>query len=595
MRHLLLVLLYALAAPAVADDEPPALVVTALKPGEMRVPAQLSASQREQYRVIFRHIAAGRTSAARAALAAMGTGPLHGTAEAELLLRRGTAAGQAALVAWLEDHAEAPQAREIAGLARRAGAADLPQLAVEKQLVPVRLTPSIGPRPARSQRPADEAFEAAAKNAIAGRRAGEVAALLDRYGSELSSEVKSEWAGRAAWDFYIDLDDPSARMLGARAADGVGDWAAFGNWVAGLASFRMGDFDAASRHFDSIGKQFANEEMRSAAAFWAARAHVRARRPNLAPERVAAARRLDPTGFYGLLATRQLGLEPGLDWREPDFITADWTTLQDLPGARRAAALKEIGESGLADRELRHLARTTENRHYEPILRLAARLDLPATQYWLAANPPAGLKAPMAARFPTPDWRPVNGWRVDRNLVFAHAMQESRFITTARSGAGARGLMQLMPGTARELSKVLQLPPEHSDLADPSFNVELGQAYLETLRDTPATQALLPKVIAAYNAGPGSVQRWNLGELKDNNDVLLFVESIPFRETRHYVEVVLRNYWLYEMKTAAQSGVEGPLPKSASLSAVAANLWPRFPGMPGAREVAFPGAPAVVR
>ena len=64
---------------------------------------------------------------------------------------------------------------------------------------------------------------------------------------------------------------------------------------------------------------------------------------------------------------------------------------------------------------------------------------------------------------------------------------------------------------------------------------EYGQSYLEMLRDSSHTQGLLPKVIADYNAGPGSVQKWNNGGLRDNGDVLLFMESIPFRETPTYV------------------------------------------------------------
>jgi soluble lytic murein transglycosylase-like protein len=159
--------------------------------------------------------------------------------------------------------------------------------------------------------------------------------------------------------------------------------------------------------------------------------------------------------------------------------------------------------------------------------------------------------------------------------VFAHALQESKFITSARSGVGAKGLMQIMPGTARDLAKALELDPTPEQLADPSFNVEFGQSYLEMLRDSPHTQGLLPKVIAAYNAGPGSVQKWNNGALRDNGDVLLFIESIPFRETRHYVEVVMRNYWLYQEKEAAQSGRRAPA--AQSIAAVAANQWPRFP------------------
>lgn len=78
-------------------------------------------------------------------------------------------------------------------------------------------------------------------------------------------------------------------------------------------------------------------------------------------------------------------------------------------------------------------------------------------------------------------------------------------------------------------------------------------------------------MIAAYNAGPGSVKKWN-EQLRDKNDPLLFIESIPFAETRHYVEVVLRNYWMY------QQGDGAALP---SLDALAQGMWPRFPGLPG--------------
>jgi soluble lytic murein transglycosylase-like protein len=565
-----------------AEDESEAqtLVVKALRPSEMRVPAQLTPAQRAAYREIFQAISAGRLAVAANLLAGMPEGPLHPTAQGQVLIRKGAGAGQAALLGWLAANPGAPEAREIAGLARRTGAADVPPPLAEKRLMPVRLTPSMGPRGATSLSPADGSFQAEARSAIAREDAAAVEGLLDRYGSQLTAEVRSEWASRAAWDLYLDLDDSSARRLALRAANGSGDWAAFGNWVGGLAAFRQGDCAASATFFDGVAQQYANDEQKSAAAFWAARAHLRCGAPEKVADRLKAAARLDPTGFYGLLAMRQLGLAPSFDWREPDFITADWTTLKDLPGARAAVALNEIGYDGLADRQLRHLARTTPDQYYEPILRLAARLDMPATQYWLAANPPAGMKPPMAARFPTPNWRPVNGWRVDRNLVFAHAMQESRFITTARSGAGAQGLMQIMPGTARDLSKVLQLPPDGS-LADPSFNVEYGQAYLEMLRDSPITSAQLPKVIAAYNAGPGSVQKWNQGGLRDNGDVLLFVESIPFRETRHYVEVVLRNYWLYQLKAGASDNDANPLFDSPSLTALAANQWPRFPGTSG--------------
>jgi soluble lytic murein transglycosylase-like protein len=544
---------------------------------ERSVPAQLSPAQREQYSRIFKMIDKGQVTAASAELSAMPRGPLHATAEAQILIAQGSGAGLMRLVAFLESNPDAPQANAIAGLARKAGATDLPPLTRTKQLVAVRLTPPMGPRGARTETETDTAFATAARAAISADRPIEVEALLDRLAPELTAEVRSEWAQRAAWDAYLQMDDALARQLGARAGDGRGEWAALGHWTAGLASFRQEDCEGAAKHFDAISQVYsASSDLRAAAAYWAARSHVRCGRPWMSPERLKAAVARDRDGFYGLLAAEALGVETSFDWREPDFIQADWTTLKGHAGAQRAAALVEIGQLGLADRELRHLAAATANDTYEPILRLAARLNLPATQYWLAQNPPPGMMPPMSARLPTPDWRPIRGWRVDRSLVFAHALQESKFITTARSGVGAKGLMQIMPGTARDLAKAMEIEASPEQLADPAFNVEYGQSYLEMLRDSPHTEGKLPKVIAAYNAGPGSVMKWNQGGLRDNGDVLLFIESIPFRETRHYVEVVMRNYWLYQAKEAAQA------PKRAAgqtpgIAAVAANQWPRFP------------------
>jgi len=570
-----------------------ALPAAELSARERAVPSQLTPRQRFQYRRIFLDIRAGRLSAASTALAAMGRGPLHPVAEGQILLAEGAGAGQARLAAWLAENPGAPQARQIAELARRAGAADLPRLPDGHRLVPVSFTPPVLPRGARSETRDDQTLAAEVRQRIAAGRLAEVEAVLDRLAPTATPEVLSEWAQRAAWHAYLDQDDALAARLAARGAAGRGEWAALAHWVRGLAHFRMGRCSEAAEAFEAVPAGFAGADLAARGAFWAARAHLRCGRPDRQVPLLRLAMARDPHGLYGLLAARVLGLAPRIDWTEPDFIQADWTTLADLPGARRAAALVEIGETGLADRELRHLAATAPIHFYEPILRLANRLSLPATQYWLAHNPPEGVVPPMSARLPTPDWKPFNGWRVDRNLVFAHAMQESRFITTARSPVGAQGLMQVMPGTARDLSRQLDMPHNADMLSNPDFNVEYGQSYLESLRDSPHTQGLLPKVIAAYNAGPGSLMRWNNGGMRDNGDVLLWMESIPFRETRHYVSVVMRNYWLYDMRAQAARGrspVHGDAP--ASLSALAQNLWPRFPGLPGAAAVPTPGAPA---
>lgn len=173
----------------------------------------------------------------------------------------------------------------------------------------------------------------------------------------------------------------------------------------------------------------------------------------------------------------------------------------------------------------------------------------------------------MLSRYPYPNWTPANGWRVDPSLAYAHALQESQFRTSVISPAGARGLMQVRPGTASDLARDKGMTFRAADLDRPSVNLEYGQSYMEKLRDMNATGGLLPKVIAAYNAGPAPVIRWN-SEIRDQGDPLLFMESIPYWETRGYVAIILRNYWIYE----AQKGKNG-----GSMSILAQYQWPRFP------------------
>ena len=133
--------------------------------------------------------------------------------------------------------------------------------------------------------------------------------------------------------------------------------------------------------------------------------------------------------------------------------------------------------------------------------------------------------------------------------------------------------MQIMPAAATDFARAQGVAVDKSALTRPSFNINIGQRHLEHLRDmTGITGGLLPKVIAAYNAGPAPVELWNI-TARDGGDPLLYIESIPYWETRGYVMTVLRNYWMYE----GQSGRAA----SPSRSALAQGMWPKFPGMSG--------------
>lgn len=575
MRKLLTALLLTSAPIAAAQANDVAVQLTA---AQRAVPAQLDAEARAAYAQAFRDLDAGRLSAAQAVVDARPDGTLTPVLQAQLLLKRKPAT--ATLADWVRANADLPQTARLADLARAGGADDLPELPAARPMRVMSFTAPMTPRSAKADE-AGLALAQAVRPLIEAGRLADAETLWRERRDTVVEPARSEWAQKIAWAYFTGGDDGGARRMGAAAAEGVGEWAALGAWAAGLAAWRADDCANAATHFDAATAKADSSDLRAGGAYWASRAYMACARPQAVTARLKTAARHGDS-FYGLLAAHALGQTGAANWAEPDFIQADWNHLAKLPGARRAAALVEIGELGLADRELKHLAATATPDYYEPLLRLAARLNLPATQYWLAHRPPLGATPPMAARFPAPAWRPYRGWRVDQALVFAHALQESNFVTDATSRAGARGVMQLMPGTARDVCKEIGEAHDEARLADPEFNIELGQSYLEALRDSTWTQGLLPKVIAAYNAGPGSVKNWNVS-LNDKGDPLLFIESIPFAETRHYVEVVLRNYWMYQSR-------KGETP--ASLQAIAAGLWPRFPGLPGATAVKV--APATV-
>jgi soluble lytic murein transglycosylase-like protein len=164
-----------------------------------------------------------------------------------------------------------------------------------------------------------------------------------------------------------------------------------------------------------------------------------------------------------------------------------------------------------------------------------------------------------ASSYPLPDWRPAAGWTIDRALILAIARQESGFVPTAKSPCGAIGLMQMMPQTAKAMGA-------SGRLTDPQVSLAVGQRYVRFLLDDETVRGNLLFLAAAYNSGPGNVAHW-LQTTHHNGDALLFLESIPVRESRAFVERVLTNFWAYRSRFGQVS---------PSLDALAAGDWPIY-------------------
>ena len=534
-----------LAAPAFADV--PVSVTPAISTG---VPRQLSDSDRDTYRQVFQALRSGDYQSVAARLESVPAGVLTPMAQSELMLASPAARDPDTLTALLTLSSDLPEAPSLAKFSPNG--ATLP---VQHALVRM-----LGPSKRAASRPNRDCAVLAGRvqPLLKADDAASAEPLVEAAADNISPEALTEWREKVAWTYFLNGDDASARRIATMAQAGAGDWAVDAAWVNGLASWRAGDTAAAGDAFDRVASNAGDDETRAAGWFWAARSRSAAGDAAAAQTRLEAASRLGQT-FYGMLAGAALSI--------PTISTdalgaADMQGLLRHPNLRAAAALVEIGETNLADQMIRYQARIGQPSEHQALIGFAAALNLPTTQVWLAQNAPAGTHIAAAARYPMPAWAPTQGWRIDPALVYAHALQESEMRVDAVSRAGARGLMQLMPATAQLIAR--HKGDTVRPLDDPSVSFEYGQSYLEELAAAGGTGGLLPKVIAAYNAGPNNVARWTAGM----NDPLLFIESIPFPQTRAYVAIVLRNYWIYQREAGTPT---------TSMTALAQGRWPVFP------------------
>jgi soluble lytic murein transglycosylase len=513
---------------------------------------------------VFTEIAKGDWEGARLGIAALPESPLRPLAKAQLYTAKGSPRVELSQIeALIEEAPELPQAEQLARMANARGAVDpLPYYRQQRIL-------NLGAAPRRS-----------ATRRVAGDPVADQLRLTldpfvkvdDGIGAEyavlavaeiLTPAAKIEAAHRVAWIYYVAGRDADVRRIADTGRAGVGgEWAAQLAWVAGLASWRQNDFAAAYTNFRDASLIGGDLEFNAAAHYWAARAAQASGRPREVAGLLRVAARSNES-FYGLMARELLGMPAGL--AKPSA-PSNTDRVLALPNVRRAQELAAMGRRGEAEALLRHQARIGRPDEHRALIRAADRLNLPGAQFWLAHFGPSGVSVDAADRYPTPNWTPRGGWRVDPALAYAHVIQESNFRSDAVSPAGAVGLMQVRPGTAGDTSRdrgggaVSQ-----AALKDPATNLDYGQAFIELIRAKPATQGQLPKVIAAYNAGPLPVARWTY---YDRGDPLLWIESIPYWETRYYVPSVLRNMWVIQ-------AIEGK--DSPTKASLIQHKWPAFP------------------
>lgn len=380
----------------------------------------------------------------------------------------------------------------------------------------------------------------------------ELKSWLEQYGDEPAAPAIYALLRKKAPETAAALRAPHLSLLpettltfsGAARPSAAPDGASWRHtFVEGLDDWKKHDIAAAAPVFERAADMGGiSDDDRAAGDFWAARAALRLRHPVDYLNWLHQAAATDDT-FYGMLAKRLLGE----DFDQPGFAgtltEADIIAVDATPDGHLAFALLQLGETAQAATALRALWPDMQN---DPglahaVMVVAARAGLVDVAIAVAGRTQAAGNAIADARLPLPALHPDGGFTVFPPLVYALTRTESGFNEHAVSPVGARGLMQLMPSTARFIARDQGIDGTASD---PSTNLALGQGYLHYLSKQPGIDGNLLAILASYNAGPGAAAPW-YDALEQNSDPLLFIETIPNEQTRHFVHQVLADSWIY--------------------------------------------------
>ena len=380
--------------------------------------------------------------------------------------------------------------------------------------------------------------------------------ILERSATPAQLGDPRNWASIRARLARLDLRNGNPRRAYRLAANhhlNSGAQYADLEWIAGYAALKLGDGPTALKHFEHLETLVQSPISSARAGYWQGRALEHLGR--VGDARAAYARAAaHQTAYYGLLAAEKIGatLDPTLagtaplpDWKEGSY--------RKSSVFEAAVLLHDAGAQDLARRFILHMAETLGAQDIACLTSLAQAWGDPTLAVRLAkrvAND--GIILPSA-------YFPLTGIEKDNlavppELALAIARRESEFDATAGSPVGARGLMQLMPGTAKMMAAKLGVEYDVTKLVNPDYNAVLGAEYLATLRAEFGASPVL--VAVGYNAGPGRSRRWvtERGDPRDPSvDIVDWIEMIPFSETRNYVMRVAESLPVYRMRLGGEA------------------------------------------
>lgn len=349
-----------------------------------------------------------------------------------------------------------------------------------------------------------------------------------------------------------ELDDALKLFERAAAAPAKTEETAVALMRIGDIAFVRADFNKAADIFDASAKRYPNGSLHDQAVFWSAMSNAKAGRDTIADRQLKELRRTSPLSYYAMRAAAIQGASP-LEQTDTTSQTADESVRSRLqPGLDRWQLLRDVGWDQAASFELARFRRSVgQNRAAMYALaeelntRGAPHLGIAVGRELLSGGAPWDRRM-LKIMYPMPYLglieRNARAQGLDPFFVAGVIRQESRFNPRAVSGAGAVGLMQVMPRTGNQIHRAANgANSAAAVLTDPEVNIKLGTKFLADLSRIYGTRN--DAILVAYNAGPTRADRWRAFPEFETED--LFVERIPFTETRDYVKAVKLNAAIY--------------------------------------------------
>lgn len=398
----------------------------------------------------------------------------------------------------------------------------------------------------------------------------ELADWLSRYSDHPETARMAKLAAQRG--IAVTLPKNATALRGKGYTDHEGRNTMPDHWFTALGLWRDGNHAQARPIFARVSAdESLSQWQRAAAYYWVYRADKKLE--NMRDARTALAQAASyQTTFYGLLARAQMGM-PILTPQAPEVPN----NLRDDPRAIRAALLVQLGDTAAAEEELRALYSALDKGARGGIVTLASELGLSNLQMRLARTAGLSNAEQLFAQYPAPHYMLDLHSVMDAALLLAVARNESGFREIAHSPSGAVGMMQMLPSTARAVERHVgeallrtadasgSTAPIAERLSNPALSARYGAEYLKLLTAQPAIGRDLIHLLVGYNAGPGTVANWKAAA-RTLRDPLLYIESIPYAETRNYVMQVAAQYWVYQRMMD-----ETP----TSLYALAKSEWPQ--------------------